>query len=66
MLGLEFYKLSSTLQLHHTMNVEKSTFNYYIYPKKACLDDMICHADFAMYNFVMHDFSVYTGITNHV
>ena len=27
---------------------------------------MICRADFAMYDFVMHDFSVYTGITDHV
>ena len=33
---------------------------------KACLDYMICRADFVMYDFVMHDFSVYTGITNHV
>ena len=33
---------------------------------KAGLDYMICRADFEMYDFVMHDFSVYTGITNHV
>ena len=33
---------------------------------KACLDYMICRADFVMYDFVMHDFSVYTGIRNHV
>ena len=25
---------------------------------------MICRADFVMYDFVMLDFSVYTGITN--
>ena len=33
---------------------------------KACLDYMICRADFVMYDFVMHDVSVYTGITNHL
>ena len=33
---------------------------------KACLDYMICLADFVMYDFVMHHFSVYTGITNHL
>ena len=33
---------------------------------KACLDNMICRADFVMYDFVMHDFSVYTSITNRV
>ena len=27
---------------------------------------MICRADFVMDDFVMHDFSVYTGITNRV
>ena len=33
---------------------------------KVCLDYMICLADFVMYDFVIQDFSVYTGITNHV
>ena len=33
---------------------------------EACLDHMICCADFVMYDFVMHDFSVYTGIINRV
>ena len=33
---------------------------------KACLDYMICRADFVKYDFGMHDFSVYTGITHHV
>ena len=33
---------------------------------KAFLDYMICRADFVMYDFVMHVFSVNTGITNHM
>ena len=37
-----------------------------IFQIKACLDYMICHADFVMCDFVMHDFSAYTVIANHV
>ena len=29
---------------------------------KACLDYLICRANFVMYEFVMHDFSVYTAM----
>ena len=42
---------------------DRGTINKYF---KACLDYMICRADFVLYDFVMYDFSVYTGITNHV
>ena len=38
------------------------------YRLKGHLDYMIlfCRADFAMYDFVMHDFSIYTGFTSRV
>ena len=55
----------NTPQFHSTAGTMLRSKHGTISPQ-SCSDYMICCADFDVYDFVMHDFSVYTDITNCV